>query len=134
MQAFRQELILREGDRFVLDDGWFPARHNDTAGLGDWIVDREKWPDGLEPLAELVHELGMEFGLWFEPEMINLDSDLAREHPEWILGNPASVPSPEGLSWRTQYVLDLAHPDAFEHVRAESSGERARTVEEAQHA
>ncbi|WP_309065687.1 alpha-galactosidase [Microbacterium sp.] len=108
-------------ERFVLDDGWFPGRHNDTAGLGDWIVDREKWPDGLEPLAELVHELGMQFGLWFEPEMINLDSDLAREHPEWILGNPASIPSPEGLSWRTQYVLNLAHPGAFEHVRARMS-------------
>jgi len=108
-------------ERFVLDDGWFPARHNDTAGLGDWVVDHESWPDGLEPLAELVHELGMEFGLWFEPEMINLDSDLARQHPDWILGNPASVPSPAGLSWRTQYVLDLANPDAFEHLRSQMS-------------
>ena len=108
-------------ERFVLDDGWFPARRDDTAGLGDWIVDREKWPEGLEPLASLVHDLGMQFGLWFEPEMVNLDSDLARRHPGWILGNPASVPSPEGLSWRTQYVLDLANPEAFEHVRTRMS-------------
>ncbi|WP_030154638.1 alpha-galactosidase [Glycomyces sp. NRRL B-16210] len=108
-------------ERFVLDDGWFPARRSDTAGLGDWTVDREVWPDGLEPLAELVHSLGMQFGLWFEPEMVNLDSDLARAHPEWLLANPASVPSPEGLSFRTQYVLDLADPEAFEHVRSQMS-------------
>ena len=103
-------------ERFVLDDGWFPARVDDTAGLGDWVVDPRSWPEGLEPLSRLVHDLGMEFGLWFEPEMINLDSDLARAHPEWILANPASVPSPSGLSWRNQYVLDLANPDAFDHV------------------
>ncbi|THV23617.1 alpha-galactosidase [Glycomyces paridis] len=108
-------------ERFVLDDGWFPARRSDTAGLGDWTVDREVWPEGLEPLADLVHSLGMQFGLWFEPEMVNLDSDLARAHPEWLLANPASVPSPEGLSFRTQYVLDLANPEAFEHVRGQMS-------------
>jgi len=108
-------------ERFVLDDGWFPARRDDTKGLGDWVVDRDVWPDGLEPLAELVHGLGMQFGLWFEPEMINLDSDLARRHPEWILANPASLPSPDGLSFRTQYLLDLANPDAWEHVRGQIS-------------
>ncbi|MFC8943146.1 alpha-galactosidase, partial [Streptomyces griseoincarnatus] len=64
-------------ERFVLDDGWFHARRDDTAGLGDWVVDHDVWPDGLDPLAGLVHELGMQFGLWFEPEMVNLDSDLA---------------------------------------------------------
>ncbi|GAA1695283.1 alpha-galactosidase [Glycomyces endophyticus] len=108
-------------ERFVLDDGWFPARRDDTAGLGDWTVDRSVWPDGLEPLAGLVHDLGMQFGLWFEPEMVNLDSDLARAHPEWLLASPASVPSPAGLSFRTQYVLDLANHDAFEHVRSQMS-------------
>ncbi|WP_369369697.1 alpha-galactosidase [Promicromonospora sp. Populi] len=108
-------------ERFVLDDGWFHSRRDDTAGLGDWVVDHDVWPEGLEPLAGLVHELGMEFGLWFEPEMVNLDSDLARAHPEWILSNPAAVPSPDGLSFRTQYVLDLANPDAWEHVRAQIS-------------
>ena len=108
-------------ERFVLDDGWFRARRDDTRGLGDWEVDTDVWPDGLEPLAELVHGLGMQLGLWFEPEMVNLDSDLARAHPGWILSNPAAVPSPDGLSFRTQYVLDLAHPDAFEHVRSRMS-------------
>lgn len=108
-------------ERFVLDDGWFHSRRDDTAGLGDWVVDRDVWPDGLDPLADLVHGLGMEFGLWFEPEMVNLDSDLARAHPEWILSNTAAVPSPDGLSYRTQYVLDLANPDAWEHVRGQMS-------------
>lgn len=108
-------------ERFVLDDGWFHDRRGDSAGLGDWVVDRTVWPDGLGPLADLVHGLGMEFGLWFEPEMVNLDSDLARAHPEWILSNPAAVPSPDGLSFRTQYVLDLANPLAWEHVRSQMS-------------
>ncbi|WP_328346744.1 alpha-galactosidase [Micromonospora sp. NBC_00421] len=108
-------------ERFVLDDGWFLGRRDDTAGLGDWQVDPTVWPQGLEPLTDLVHSLSMQFGLWFEPEMVNLDSELARAHPDWLLANPASVPSPTGLSFRTQYVLDLAHPEAWEHVRAQMS-------------
>ncbi|MBO0608579.1 alpha-galactosidase [Myceligenerans salitolerans] len=108
-------------ERFVLDDGWFHDRRDDTRGLGDWVVDPAVWPDGLKPLADLVQELGMQFGLWFEPEMVNLDSDLARAHPEWVLGNAASVPSPDGLSFRNQYVLDLAHPEAWDHVRGQMS-------------
>ncbi|GAB4084262.1 alpha-galactosidase [Myceligenerans cantabricum] len=108
-------------ERFVLDDGWFHDRRDDTRGLGDWVVDPAVWPEGLEPLADVVHGLGMQFGLWFEPEMVNLDSDVARAHPEWILGNPASVPSPDGLSFRQQYVLDLAHPGAWDHVRGQMS-------------
>ncbi len=107
--------------RFVLDDGWFRGRDDDTSSLGDWVVDESAYPDGLEPLAGLVHSLGMQFGLWFEPEMVNLNSDLARRHPEWILGNPASVPAPDGVSYRTQYVLDLADPAAWDHVRAQIS-------------
>ena len=111
------ELSARVGiERFVLDDGWFMARRDDTRGLGDWLVDPVVWPNGLKPLADRVHGLGMQFGLWFEPEMVSLDSDLARAHPDWLLHNLSHVPTPPHLSWRTQYVLDLANPDAYEHV------------------
>ncbi|MFC4245379.1 alpha-galactosidase [Gryllotalpicola reticulitermitis] len=103
-------------ERFVLDDGWFLGRRDDTRGLGDWMVDPAVWPDGLEPLAARVHDLGMQFGLWFEPEMVNLDSDLARSHPDWLLHNPAHLAAPARLSWRSQYVLDIANMDAFAHV------------------
>lgn len=100
-------------ERFVLDDGWFHARRNDYAGLGDWWVDPDVWPDGLQPLADYVVGKGMEFGLWFEPEMVNPDSDLFRAHPEWIFHVPGRIP-PE---WRHQQVLDLSHPGAYAHVR-----------------
>jgi alpha-galactosidase len=103
-------------ERFVLDDGWFLARRDDTRGLGDWEVDRAVWPRGLGPLADRVRELGMQFGLWFEPEMISLDSDLARAHPDWVLQDAAQVPAPPRLSWRSQYVLDLARPEAYAHI------------------
>ncbi|MFT4213499.1 MAG: alpha-galactosidase, partial [Microbacterium sp.] len=108
-------------ERFVLDDGWFAGRRDDTTSLGDWVVDPAVWPDGLAPLADRVHELGMEFGLWFEPEMVSIDSDLARSHPEWLLHDPASLAHDRRLSWRTQYVLDLAEPGAFAHVRDQMS-------------
>ena len=89
-------------ERYVLDDGWFLGRRDDTAGLGDWTVDPDVWPRGLHPLVDHVTGLGLQFGLWVEPEMVNPDSDLAREHPEWILaaGNrmpPTSRP-PSGSS------------------------------------
>lgn len=103
-------------ERFVLDDGWFAGRRDDTTSLGDWIVDTTVWPEGLEPLATRVHELGMQFGLWFEPEMVSLDSDLARRHPDWLLHDPRHLDHPAGLSWRTQFVLDLAEPGAYAHV------------------
>ena len=99
-------------ERYVLDDGWFGSRRDDTSGLGDWRVSPEAWPGGLEPLVEHVHSLGMEFGLWFEPEMINADSDLARAHPEWILSDGAGG-APEH---RHQRVLDLAAPGAREYL------------------
>ncbi|GAA3773540.1 alpha-galactosidase [Microbacterium kribbense] len=101
-------------ERFVLDDGWFAGRRDDTTSLGDWTVDAAVWPEGLEPLAARVHELDMQFGLWFEPEMISLRSDAARRHPDWLLHAPG--PEDPRLSWRHQYVLDLANPDAFAHV------------------
>ncbi|WP_086782071.1 alpha-galactosidase [Crossiella equi] len=99
-------------ERLVLDDGWFGSRRDDTRGLGDWTVSEQMWPRGLGPLVERVRALGMQFGLWVEPEMVNLDSDLARAHPEWILGPSAGL----GGTSRNQYVLNVAHPDAFEHV------------------
>ena len=99
-------------ERYVLDDGWFGSRRDDTSGLGDWRVSPEAWPGGLEPLVEHVHSLGMEFGLWFEPEMINADSDLARAHPEWILSDGAGG-APEH---RHQRALDLAAPGAREYL------------------
>lgn len=99
-------------ERFVLDDGWFLGRRNDSAGLGDWIVDPAVWPHGLRPLAEKVAAAGMEFGLWFEGEMVNVDSDVYREHPEWIFQAGGRIP-PEA---RHQQVLDLAHPGAYAHV------------------
>jgi alpha-galactosidase len=95
-------------ERFVLDDGWFGGRRHDAAGLGDWVVSPDVWPDGLEPLVDHVKGLGMEFGLWFEPEMVNEDSDLVREHPDWVLGPRAGSPR----EWRRQQLLDLTNPDA----------------------
>jgi alpha-galactosidase len=99
-------------ERFVLDDGWFAGRRDDHAGLGDWTVDPRVWPRGLTPLVDHVRSLGMEFGLWVEPEMVNLDSDLARAHPDWVLGPAVGL----GPSSRHQYVLDLANPDAWQHL------------------
>lgn len=99
-------------ERFVLDDGWFLGRRDDTNSLGDWTVDPDVWPGGLEPLATRVRELGMDFGLWFEPEMVSLDSDLAREHPEWIFDG-GHGPGPAS---RYQHVLDLGHPGAYAYL------------------
>ena len=99
-------------ERFVLDDGWFLGRRDDTAGLGDWEVDETVWPGGLHALVDKVTGLGMEFGLWVEPEMVNLDSRLAREHPHWVLRPGEEV----GLPSRQQHVLDLGNPDAYKHV------------------
>jgi alpha-galactosidase len=110
------ELIDRAAEvgveRFVLDDGWFLGRRDDTSGLGDWTVDRSVWPDGLRPLVDRVRERGLEFGLWFEPEMVNLDSELARTHPDWLLAPAQGV----GPSSRNQYVVNVAHPDAFDYL------------------
>ncbi|UYY80992.1 alpha-galactosidase [Arthrobacter sp. YA7-1] len=106
-------------ERFVLDDGWFRGRRDDHAGLGDWYVDRTLWPDGLTPLIEAVNSQGMEFGLWVEPEMINLDSDVARSHPDWIVG-PAALSHKDGgrlpLEWRHQHIIDLVNPAAWRYV------------------
>jgi alpha-galactosidase len=99
-------------ERYVLDDGWFLGRSDDTAGLGDWFVDEKVWPDGLGPLIDRVVHLGMQFGLWVEPEMVNSDSALARQHPDWILQAAGRLP----LEGRQQQVLDLSNPEAYAYI------------------
>lgn len=97
-------------ERFVLDDGWFGKRHDDTSSLGDWQIDPDKFPDGFTPLISAIHQAGMGFGLWVEPEMINKESELYRAHPDWVLG-PASQ-----AVGRQQYVLDMARPDVQDYL------------------
>jgi alpha-galactosidase len=99
-------------DRFVMDDGWFGQRKTDHAGLGDWYVNPQKFPHGLKPLIDRVHSLGMDFGLWVEPEMVNPDSDLYRQHPDWVLNFPGRPRSEQ----RNQLVLNLARTDVREYV------------------
>jgi alpha-galactosidase len=99
-------------ERFVLDDGWFGSRRDDTKGLGDWWVSDTAHPNGLKPLIDHVTRLGMDFGIWVEPEMVNPDSDLYRSHPEWAL----TTDGYEAPLARHQLVLDLAHPAAFAHI------------------
>jgi len=107
------DLAARIGvERYVLDDGWFGARRNATAGLGDWTVSRHAWPDGLGTIVDHVRGLGMEFGLWFEPEMVNPDSDLYRAHPDWILATGDRVP----LLERDQLVLDLSRAEVRQYL------------------
>ena len=99
-------------ERFVMDDGWFGQRSRDRAGLGDWYVNPVKFPHGLKPLIDKVHSLGMDFGLWVEPEMVNPDSDLYRKHPDWVL-NFTGRPRSEG---RNQLTLNLARQDVRDYV------------------
>lgn len=100
-------------ERFVLDDGWMTGRVDDTRALGDWTVDPAKWPRGLGGLVSTVTGLGMQFGLWVEPEMVSLDSELAREHPDWILREHRTrLP----LEWRHQQTLDFGNPAVRAHI------------------
>ncbi|MBB1513342.1 alpha-galactosidase [Tessaracoccus sp. MC1627] len=100
-------------ERYVLDDGWFGGRRDDHAGLGDWVVSTDMWPDGLHPLVNRVKELGMQFGLWFEPEMVNEDSDVARAHPEWIMATGSRMP----VETRFQQVINLGIPECYAYIR-----------------
>lgn len=97
---------------FVLDDGWFGERSNDRAGLGDWVANPERLANGIVGLADKIEKLGMKFGLWFEPEMVNKDSDLYREHPDWII----SVPGRNESHGRYQYVLDFSRKEIVDHI------------------
>ncbi|MGA8030562.1 MAG: alpha-galactosidase [Bryobacteraceae bacterium] len=97
---------------FVMDDGWFGKRNNDHAGLGDWFVNPEKFPNGLKPLIQYVNRLGMDFGLWVEPEMVNPDSDLYRAHPDWVMNFPGRPRS----ELRNQLVLNFARDDVRDYI------------------
>lgn len=99
-------------ERFVVDDGWFGERHSDRAGLGDWKVNPGKFPNGLKELIDEVKGLGMEFGLWVEPESVNPDSDLFRAHPEWVY----QFPNREGTQLRNQLLLNLGLPEVKQFV------------------
>ena len=108
---------------FVLDDGWFGARSNDFAGLGDWQANTSRLARGIPGLAERIDALGMKFGLWFEPEMVNKDSDLYRAHPDWII----SVPGRRASHGRNQYVLDFSRPEVVDNIY----GQMAKILSEA---
>ena len=99
-------------EMLVLDDGWFGARNNDRAGLGDWVVNTKKLPGGLKSLADAINKRGMKFGLWFEPECVNQDSDLYRAHPDWAIAVPSRTPS----LGRNQMVLDLTRKEVRDYI------------------
>ncbi|MBQ7583239.1 MAG: alpha-galactosidase [Lachnospiraceae bacterium] len=120
LMDFTEESVLKIAKKgkeagvelFVLDDGWFGKRDDDFAGLGDWYVNTDKLPRGITGLAEKIHDMGMMFGLWFEPEMVNPDSDLYRAHPDWIL----AAPGRERSLGRHQMVLDMTKDEVQEYL------------------
>lgn len=97
---------------FVLDDGWFGKRDDDTSSLGDWFVDKEKIPNGLPKLSEEIHNLGLQFGLWFEPEMISKGTNLYEKHPDWLIGHPDKRIS----HGRNQFVLDFSRKEVVDNI------------------
>jgi alpha-galactosidase len=97
---------------FVIDDGWFKGRMNDRAGLGDWEVDQTKFPQGLSPLIKKINDMGMDFGIWIEPEMVNPDSDLYRAHPDWVF----HFPNRKRTEARNQLTLNLAREDVYQYL------------------
>lgn len=117
---FTEEKLIQQAEKaaelgvelFVLDDGWFGERNYDDRSLGDWVVNQEKLPNGIAGLADKVHELGMKFGLWFEPEMISRYSQLFEKHPEWAI----QVPDYPMTESRQQYVLDLSQPAVQDYL------------------
>ena len=108
-----REAAKMELDMLVLDDGWFGKRNDDYSGLGDWFVNEKKLGCSLKELSDQIHEMGLSFGLWFEPEMISEDSDLYREHPEWAM----VVPGREPIRGRSQLVLDMSREDVVEYLK-----------------
>lgn len=120
---FDEERILKIAEKakeagielFVLDDGWFGARNDEHAGLGDWVANTKKLPSGIKGLSEKIEAMGLKFGLWIEPEMVNPDSDLYRAHPDWVLGAPNRFRSPS----RFQYVLDFSRKEVVDAIHAQ---------------
>lgn len=102
-------------EMFVLDDGWFGHRNDDNSSLGDWKVFKDKFPQGLGHFADYVHDQGLKFGLWFEPEMISIDSDLYKAHPDYLMHVPGRTPSPA----RNQYLLDLGRTEVRDNIFAQ---------------
>lgn len=115
--GFAQNAKALGVEMLMLDDGWFGERNGDTSSLGDWFVNREKFPAGLRPLIDRVHAMEMKFGLWFEPEMISRRSELFSRHPDWIL-SAGDQPLSEG---RNQYILDLGRPEVRDNILAQLS-------------
>ena len=99
-------------EMFVIDDGWFRGRLNDKAGLGDWTVDTNKFPNGLQPMIEKINALGLDFGIWIEPEMVNPNSDLYRAHPDWVF----HFPNRQRHEGRNQLILNLAREDVYQYL------------------
>jgi alpha-galactosidase len=99
-------------EMFVIDDGWFKGRVNDKAGLGDWTVDRNKFPDGLKPMIDSINAIGLDFGIWIEPEMVNPNSDLYRAHPDWVF----HFPNRQRHEGRNQLILNLAREDVYQYL------------------
>ena len=99
-------------EMFVIDDGWFKGRVNDRAGLGDWTVDRNKFPNGLQPMIEKINAMGLDFGIWIEPEMVNPNSDLYRAHPDWVF----HFPNRQRHEGRNQLMLNLAREDVYQYL------------------
>ena len=97
---------------FVLDDGWFGKRNNDTTSLGDWFSNLEKLPNSVEGLAKKITDMGLKFGLWFEPEMVNKDSEMYRTHPDWVLGDPER----NHCHGRNQYILDFSRKEVVDNL------------------
>lgn len=118
--TFDEALILKIAQKakeagaelFVLDDGWFGTRDDDTQGLGDWFVNTDKLPDGIKGLSEKVTAMGIDFGLWIEPEMVNKNSMLFREHPDWLMADPERYASPS----RHQFVLDYSRKEVVDGI------------------
>lgn len=110
LKAIADQAAALGAERFVLDDGWFGRRDDDTSSLGDWFIDPRKYPDGLGALIDHVHGLGLSFGLWFEPEMVNPDSEFYRAHPDWALGREDQVLG------RQQMALDVAREEVRDHL------------------